>query len=175
MEEFQEAQTNFSHVIIPFCESNGLDVPNALVEFKKAEKKKKEKKKMEDALQKANGIANGHLIQSEEKNENAIADSVARNNDRLTSSNLEAESAVEKFDVNGSMEHHTGNDTHGNSDGDDGINSIQPTNGERVNLPSEGIVTIEFNCIVAISVCITHFVNFRFYLVTCCVMDMVIC
>ena len=73
-EEFQTSQREFSHAIVPFCEANDLEVPDALVEHKKSEKKRREKKKVEDALKKSTGSANGHGVQNEGRNKDILVE-----------------------------------------------------------------------------------------------------
>ena len=134
MEEFQEAQANFSHVIVPFCESNGLEVPAALAEYRKAEKKKKEKKRMEDALKRSNGVANGHAVKLETR---GFAE-LEGDSSRLLSMNPEEAPVNETaFDANGTVEYVT--TTGENLNDSDDVISVQAVNGERTSAPSEGI------------------------------------
>ena len=145
MEEFREAQADFSHVIIPFCESNDIELPDALAEYNIVEKKKEEKKKLKNALKNSNGIENGHFVHSKERN-NDIGNTGFDENSIEPLPN-ESVGAI-PTDMNGSMEQDIGIVAHELFDNEGHVTTVQVVNGERTNLQSEGNVTLCGNLLV---------------------------
>jgi len=134
MEEFKEAQADFSHVIIPFCESNDIELPDALAKYKIVEKKKQEKKKLKNTLKSLNGIENGHVVPSKERSSDF-------GNNGFGGDSVEPVPNVSvdaiPTEMNGSLEQDIGSVC----DNEGHVTSDQPVDGEGKNLQSEAVFT----------------------------------
>ena len=104
-------------------------MPAAIAGYRKAEKKKKEKKKVEDSFKKSNGVANGHLIESDKRRKDILVE-IKGDDVKLVTGN--ADNMI--MDQNGSTDN-----VSGHAFGDqEHLTSIQSGNDEGKDLAPEG-------------------------------------